>query len=389
MTDSPLAQRGSPVPTPRSDAPPESPAGPHRPRTPPPAPPPGAPLLPPPVPDGEAPDDAPGLPGPPVLPDLPACEYASPELARVWHPRTQVVLERRLWLAVLRAQHAEGLRVPAGVLADYARVVDRVDLDAIRRREHGTRHDLKARIEEFNALAGHEHVHKGMTSRDLTENVEQLQIRLSLEHARDRTVALLARLGKLAGQHATLVMAGRSHNVAAQATTLGKRFASGADELLVAFERLEELLRRYPLRGIKGPVGTAQDMLDLLGGDHEALARVEQHVAVHLGFARVLTGVGQLYPRTLDHDVAGTLGEFARLAARGAADTEVPRLRALGVLLRGYAAMAAQLAGEQWNEGDVSCSVVRRIALPGACCAADAVLGVLDGPSADGEVPRP
>lgn len=325
----------------------------------------------------------------PRIPNVLASRYASPELVRIWSPESKIVLERKLWLAVLKAQRDLGVAVPDEALADYERVLTDVDLASIAEREKVTRHDVKARIEEFNALAGHEHVHKGMTSRDLTENVEQLQIRLSLEHARDRTVALLARLGKLAGQHATLVMAGRSHNVAAQATTLGKRFASGADELLVAFERLEELLRRYPLRGIKGPVGTAQDMLDLLGGDHEALARVEQHVAVHLGFARVLTGVGQLYPRTLDHDVAGTLGEFARLAARGAADTEVPRLRALGVLLRGYAAMAAQLAGEQWNEGDVSCSVVRRIALPGACCAADAVLGVLDGPSADGEVPRP
>ncbi|NEB69929.1 adenylosuccinate lyase, partial [Streptomyces fulvissimus] len=95
-----------------------------------------------------------------------------------------------------------------------------------------------------------EQVHKGMTSRDLTENVEQLQIRLSLELVRDRTVAVLARLGKLAGEYGELVMAGRSHNVAAQATTLGKRFATAADELLVAYGRVEELLERYPLRGV-------------------------------------------------------------------------------------------------------------------------------------------
>ena len=106
-----------------------------------------------------------------------------------------------------------------------------------------------------------------MTSRDLTENVEQLQIRLSLEHVRDRTVAVLARLARRAAEHAELVLTGRSHNVAAQATTLGKRFASAADELLVAYERLEDLRARYPLRGIKGPMGTAQDMLDLLDGD--------------------------------------------------------------------------------------------------------------------------
>ncbi len=105
---------------------------------------------------------------------------------------------------------------------------------------------MKARIEEFNALAGHEHVHKGMTSRDLTENVEQLQVRRSLEHVRDRTVAVLVRLAALAVEHGETVMAGRSHNVAAQATTLGKRFATAADELLVAYARLDNLIERYP-----------------------------------------------------------------------------------------------------------------------------------------------
>ena len=135
-----------------------------------------------------------------------------------------------------------------------------------------TRHDVKARIEEFSALAGHEHIHKGMTSRDLTENVEQLQIKQSLALVRDRAVAALARLGRLAAEHEATVMAGRSHNVAAQATTLGKRFATVADEMLIALDRVEDLLARYPLRGIKGPMGTAQDMLDLLDGDAAKLA---------------------------------------------------------------------------------------------------------------------
>ena len=115
--------------------------------------------------------------------------------------------------------------------------------------------------------AGFEHVHKGMTSRDLTENVEQLQIVSSLRLVRDRMVAALVRLAELATQYADRPIAGRSHNVAAQITTLGKRFATAADELLIAFARVEELIARYPLRGIKGPVGTGQDMLDLLGGD--------------------------------------------------------------------------------------------------------------------------
>ena len=190
------------------------------------------------------------------------------------------MLERQLWIAVLKAQRDLGIDVPDGVIEDYEAVVDQVDLDSIAARERVTRHDVKARIEEFCALAGHEHIHKGMTSRDLTENVEQLQIRASLR-ADPRPRRRRRSPGSAGSPPSTrpLVMAGRSHNVAAQATTLGKRFATAADELLVALERLDDLLARYPLRGIKGPVGTAQDMLDLLDGDAAKLAELEQRVA--------------------------------------------------------------------------------------------------------------
>ena len=200
-----------------------------------------------------------------MTPNVLAHRYASPELVELWSRERKVVLERELWLAVLSAQRELGLDVGEQVLGDYRRVLSTVDLESIAARERVTRHDVKARIEEFNALAGHQDLHKGLTSRDVTENVEQLQVRRSLEHVRDRCVALLARLATRATEHASLVMVGRSHNVAAQATTLGKRFASAADELLVAFARLEELIARYPLRGIKGPMGTGQDIADLLG----------------------------------------------------------------------------------------------------------------------------
>jgi len=330
-----------------------------------------------------------------------AQRYASGELVRLWSAEYKVVLERQLWLAVLRAQADLGVPVTKQVLDDYQRVVPMVDLESIAARERRSRHDVKARIEEFNALAGHEEIHQGMTSRDLTENVEQLQVRRSLEHVRDRCVALLARLAGRATEYAELVMAGRSHNVAAQATTLGKRFASAADELLMAFTRLEELLDRYPLRGIKGPMGTAQDALDLVGGDTSALAQLEQRVAEHLGFGRVLTSVGQVYPRSLDHEVVSTLVQLAaapsslattiRLMAGHELVTEgfqpdqvgssamphkmntrsCERVNGLAVVLRGYASMVAELSGAQWNEGDVSDSVVRRVALPDALFAFD------------------
>ncbi|WP_329430222.1 adenylosuccinate lyase [Streptosporangium sp. NBC_01495] len=340
----------------------------------------------------------------PRIPNVLAARYASAPLARLWSSEYKVVAERRLWLAVLAAQARLGVEVPPGALEDYEKVLEQVDLESIAARERVTRHDVKARIEEFNALAGHEQVHKGMTSRDLTENVEQLQIRDSLVLVRERCVALLAALAHLATRHSQLVMAGRSHNVAAQSTTLGKRFASAADELLVAFARLEELIGRYPLRGVKGPVGTAQDMLDLLGGDAAKLVALEDEVAAHLGFAHRLTSVGQVYPRSLDYEVVTALVQLAaapsslartirlmaghELVTEGFAEGQVgssamphkmntrscERVNGLAVIVRGYASMAGELAGDQWNEGDVSCSVVRRVALPDAFFAFDGLV---------------
>ncbi len=341
-----------------------------------------------------------------TVPNVLATRYASAGLAAIWSPEHKIVLERQLWIAVLRAQRDLGIEVPDGVVEAYQDIADLgekgVDLESIAARERVTRHDVKARIEEFSALAGHEHIHKGMTSRDLTENVEQLQVRQSLELLRDHAVAALARLARLAAEHETTVMAGRSHNVAAQATTLGKRFATVAEEILVAVERIEELLARYPLRGIKGPMGTAQDMLDLLDGDAAKLADLESRVAAHLGFERVLTSVGQVYPRSLDFEVVSALVQLVsgpsnlattiRLMAGNELVTEgfkegqvgssaMPHKmnsrsgragqRSGGRAARPPGSMVGELAGDQWNEGDVSDSVVRRVALPDAFFAAD------------------
>ena len=348
-----------------------------------------------------------------MTPNVLAGRYASAEMKQLWSPEHKVVLERRLWLAVLRAQKDLGVEVPDGVIEAYERVVDDVDLASIDRRERVTKHDVKARVEEFSDLAGHEHAHKGMTSRDATENTEQLQIRLALTLVRDRTVAVLARLAQLAAEHESLVITGRSHNVAAQATTLGKRFASAAEELLLAHERVTSLLERYPLRGIKGPVGTSQDQLDLFEGDEAKLDELDARIAEELGFTRTLTSVGQIYPRSLDLDVVSALAQLVagpsslattlrlmagiELATEGFAPGQVgssamphkmnsrscERINGFMNILRGHLTMAAGIAGDQWNEGDVSESVVRRVVLPDAFLATEGALlttmAVLDG----------
>lgn len=338
-------------------------------------------------------------------PNVLANRYASAAMRAIWSQENKIKAERRLWLEILQAQVDLGVGLgeddPEAVLDDYRRVVDTVDLDSIAEREAVTRHDVKARIEEFNALAGHEHIHKGMTSRDLTENVEQAQVLAALRLVRDRMVAVLAQLSRLAVQYVDQPVVGRSHNVAAQVTTLGKRFATTVDEMLVAWDHVNELIERYPARGLKGPMGTSQDMLDLLDGDSGRLDELERRMADHLGFNHVLTSTGQIYPRSLDFEVVSTLVQILsgpsdlatsiRLMAGNELVTEgfkpgqvgssamphkmnarsCERVNGFLMILRGHLTMVTGLAGVQWNEGDVSCSVVRRVALPDAFYAID------------------
>ena len=332
-----------------------------------------------------------------------AHRYASAEMRLIFSPEAKIIAERRLWIAVMRAQSGLGHTISPDVITAYEQVMTRVDLASIDAREKHSRHDVKARIEEFNALAGHEAIHAGMTSRDLTENIEAFQIRNGLELVSQKVITLLARLAQKATEFADQPIAGRSHNMPAQVTTLGKRFASAAQELLFAYERLSALQARYPMRGIKGPVGTAADSIDLLGSTN-AHARLESEIATELGFKEILDSTGQIYPRSFDYDVVTTLVQLAsapsslatsiRLMAGAELVTEgfkggqvgssamphkmntrsCERINGLAVVLRGFSSMVGELAGDQWNEGDVSCSVVRRVALPDSFFAIDGLL---------------
>jgi len=332
-----------------------------------------------------------------------ADRYASAAMREIFSAHSKIVLERKLWIAVMRAQSELGHSINKDVITAYENVITKIDLASIDAREKQNRHDVKARIEEFNALAGHEAIHAGMTSRDLTENIEALQIRQGLELVHSKVVALLARLAEASVKYSDQPITGRSHNVPAQVTTLGKRFATIAEELLFAYDRLIALQERYPMRGIKGPVGTAQDSIDLLGSS-DAHQKLEQIIAKELGFAQVLDSTGQIYPRSLDYDVLTTLVQLAaapsnlatsirlmagaELVAEGFKPGQVgssamphkmntrscERVNGLAVVLRGYASMISELSGDQWNEGDVSCSVVRRVAIADSFYAFDGLM---------------
>jgi adenylosuccinate lyase len=336
-----------------------------------------------------------------ITPNVLATRYATKEMVAIFDPINKIISERKFWITILKLQQKSGLPITDSDIKAYEKVIEKVDLDSIDSREIKTRHDVKARIEEFNSLAGVEKIHIGLTSRDLTENVELIQIKAGLELIEFRVLQTLFLLGEKISKYEKTYMVGRSHNVAAQVTTLGKRFASCAEELLFAHTSLKDLIVRLPLRGIKGPVGTSQDALDAMGKD---FTNLEKNIAEEFGFQNTWASVGQIYPRSVDFEVVSKLLQIAaapssmattiRLMAGSGLVSEgfkagqvgssaMPhkmnsrsseRINGMMVLLRGYNNMAADLAGDQWNEGDVSCSVVRRVVIPDSFYVLDGLL---------------
>jgi adenylosuccinate lyase len=340
---------------------------------------------------------------PAVIPNVLANRYATKEMVAIFDPVNKIIAERKFWITILRLQKAGGLSITDSEIASYEKVIEKVDLASIEKRERANRHDVKARIEEFNSLAGIEKIHIGLTSRDLTENIELIAIKDGLNLVRRRTLETLFLLEKSITKYEKTYMVGRSHNVAAQVTTLGKRFATCAQELLFSLASLEELIARLPLRGLKGPVGTGQDQIATLGSIKD-LNKLEEKLAKEYGFENTLSSVGQIYPRSIDFEVVAKLLQIASapssmattirlmsgfgLVSEGFKSGQVgssamphkmnarssERINGMMVLLRGYATMAADLAGDQWNEGDVSCSVVRRVVVPDAFYTIDGLL---------------
>ena len=327
--------------------------------------------------------------------------YATNEINRIFSEEYKILLERELWIAVMKAQKKLGVQISQGVIDKYEAAKDKIDLKKIEEIEKKRKHDVKARIEAFVLAANtEEHVHKGMTSRDLTDNVEQLQIRLASKIILGKFISVLRHFIDKSNEYSNIVLTGRTHHQPAQPTLLGRRFAMWAEELYLHLVEFERFIEDYPLKGIKGPVGTQFDMLTLLG-DRRKVELLEKEVAKSLGFSNVLNSTGQVYPRSLDYMLLSKLSllssaceNFAKgmrlmsgyeLVTEGFKKGQVgssamphkmntrscERICGLSELVKMYADGASRLSGDQWEEGDVSCSVVRRVIIADAFYAID------------------
>ena len=332
-----------------------------------------------------------------------AQRYASEPMKNLWSATGKILLEREFWIAVMKAQKDLGIKISDKDIQASESAKGKIDLKSIQDREKITKHDVKARLEEFAEKAGHQHAHKGMTSRDLTENVEQLQIHRALSLILEKGVAALLALARKAEDYRNIPVTARSHNVPAQVTTLGKRMANWGEELERVLDALASLCATYPYRGLKGAVGTRLDQVTLLG-DCEKADQLDKKVMQHLGATANWYNVGQVYPRSLDFEVVSLLvrlssapSSFAKtlrilagheLLGEGFAKGQTgssamphkmnsrscERINGFQAILNGYLTMMSNLSGDQWNEGDVSCSVVRRVALPDSFFAIDGLL---------------
>ena len=337
-------------------------------------------------------------------PNVLSQRYATTKMNHIFSEEGKTRLERLFWLSVLKAQRDLGLEIPAEAVAAYEAAVDKIDLGLIEEIERRTKHDVKAKIEAFcQAADGYEYVHLGLTSRDLTDNVEQIQIKQAMRLVFGKYLSVLRHLLDRAEEYRSIELTARTHHQAAQPTLLGRRFSMWAEELLLHLVDFEVFIDEYPMRGVKGAVGTQFDMVNLLGSNDKAM-ELEKRIAAEHGFKHVLNSTGQVYPRSLDYKLLSHLSALSaacesfaksiRLMAgyelvtegfrKGQVGSSVmphkmntrstERICAFSELLKMYADGGSRLSGDQWEEGDVSCSAVRRVLIPDAFYVSDGLL---------------
>ena len=337
-------------------------------------------------------------------PNVLSQRYATKKMNDIFSEEGKTRFERLFWLSVLKAQRELGLDIPVEAVHAYEEAVNRINFELIEEIERRTKHDVKAKIEAFcQAAGGYEYIHLGLTSRDLTDNVEQIQIRRAMKLIHGKYVSVLRHLLNKAEAYRGVELVARTHHQAAQSTLLGRRFSMWAEELLFHILEFEAFIDDYPLRGIKGAVGTQFDMVTLLCS-HEKALELDERVAAEYGFKNLLSSTGQIYARSLDYKLLFHLSALSsacesfaktiRLMAgyelvtegfrRGQVGSSVmphkmntrstERICAFSELLKMYVDGGSRLSGDQWEEGDVSCSAIRRVLIPDAFYVADGLL---------------
>jgi adenylosuccinate lyase len=332
--------------------------------------------------------------------------YASPAMQLLWGDRKRIGLWRRLWLALMEAEQELGLAIPPAALTELRAHLDDADLDRANEHEKRLRHDVMAHIHHLGeqAPAARAFLHLGATSAYVTDNADLLVMREALTLLLGRLAAVLVALGKVARRHRAVPCLAYTHFQPAQLTTVGKRVTLWMQEFLLDAEELLHRLEAFQFRGVKGTTGTQASFLELFGENDEKVKDLDARVARKMGFGKVFPVTGQTYSRKLDAQVLAALAGIAATAAKFATDLRL--LQHEGEMLEpfeaeqvgssampfkrnpmraermtGLARFVIELEGngwhtaaEQWLERTLDDSANRRLTIPEAFLATDAIL---------------
>jgi len=324
----------------------------------------------------------------------------------LWSERRRIGVWRRLWLVLMQAERDLGLPIPERAIDELRAHLDDVDLARAAEHEKRLRHDVMAHIHALGeqAPAARPYLHLGATSAYVTDNADLLLMREAMQLLLGRLAAVLVALGKFARRHRALPCVAYTHFQAAQLTTVGKRATLWMKDFALDAEELLHRIEALPFRGVKGTTGTQASFLELFEGDHAKVRELDARVAREMGFVRVLRVTGQTYPRKLDAQLLAALSGVAQSAAKLA--TDVRLLQHEGEVLEpvegdqvgssampykrnpmraermtGLARFVIELEGNawhtaatQWLERTLDDSANRRLVLPEAFLATDALL---------------
>ena len=334
--------------------------------------------------------------------------YASREMLYLFSPDKKFTTWRRLWIALARAEMKLGLPITQAQIDEMEQHKDDIDYEAAARYERQLRHDVMAHIHAFGDLCptAMPIIHLGATSCFVGDNTDVILMREGLELLRGKLVNLIDRLTKFAMEYRAMPTLGFTHFQPAQLTTVGKRATLWVNELVMDLEELEHRIDSLQFRGVKGTTGTQASFLELFGGDQEKVRQLEKLVSQEMGFEKVVPVCGQTYSRKMDANVLATLSGIAQSAGKFATDLRLlshlkemeepfqekqigssampykrnpmrcERICSLARYVIVDALNPAFTSYNQWFERTLDDSANKRISIPEAFLAVDAILQI-------------
>ncbi len=341
--------------------------------------------------------------------------YASTEMSQLWSPQTKHSTWRKLWVVLAEAERELGLDISQAQVDELKAKIDHIDFEAAARHEKRLRHDVMAHVHAYGDVcpAAKPIIHLGATSCYVTDNTDLILMRRGLELLRAKLVATIDQLAKFAVEYRDLPCLGFTHLQPAQPVTVGKRATLWCYDLVLDLEEISHRIASLKLRGVKGTTGTQATFLSLFDGNHAKVEELDRLVCHKLGFEAAYAVTGQTYSRKVDSQVIDVLGGLAQSAHKAGSDLRIlqsrkeieepfekhqigssamaykrnpmrsERMCGLARFVMSLTSSAAQTTATQWMERTLDDSANRRLTIPQAFLAIDAILilyrNVVDG----------